>query len=193
MSPPQLGGGGVQTTIKQRVLDSSPPEFKGVTCHPFKLRWYGLSGHLRAIALGLHTHTHTAITRQKCFSRPNGLESRGPGIDPFRASGPKWGRKWPKHGFWPHLKNGGIMDRKREKMARKSIFEPFSGHFFHSLGHFSPIFQVRPKSIFRPFSSPFRAGGPKWIYTRSTGFQTKCCKRKLRRAFGSTRCYCCLA
>ena len=67
---------------------------------------------------------------------------------------------------------------KMGKMGRNSIFEPFSGHFFHFPGHFShfpvhvsPIFQMRPKSIFRPFSSPFRAGGPKWIYTRSTGFQ----------------------
>ena len=40
--------------------------------------------------------------------------------------------------------------------------------------HFRAIFpilraiflQERPKSIFRPFSSPFRAGGPKWICTR---------------------------
>ena len=54
------------------------------------------------------------------------------------------------------------------------IFRKFPGHFSHFPGHFSPIFQVRPKSIFRPFSSfPFRAGGPKWIYTRSTGFQGK--------------------
>ena len=37
-----------------------------------------------------------------------------------------------------------------------------SGHFSHFTGHVSPIFQVglvRPKSIFRPFSSPFRANG----------------------------------
>ena len=31
-----------------------------------------------------------------------GLESRGVGVDQFRASDQKWGRKWPKNGFWPH-------------------------------------------------------------------------------------------
>ena len=89
------------------------------------------------------------------------LESRGPGIDSFRAGGPKWGRKWPKNRFWPHLKNGGKLDRKMGKMARKSIFEPFSGNFFHFPGHFShfpghfsPIFQVRPKSIFSSIFIP---------------------------------------
>ena len=93
---------------------------------------------------------------------------------------PKRGREWPKNGFWPCQKNGGSMARKMGKMARNSIFEPFWAHFFHFPvhfshfpGHFPPIFQVRPKSIFRPFSSPFRAGGPKWIYTRSTGFQNR--------------------
>ena len=106
------------------------------------------------------------------------LESRGPGIDPFRAGGPKWGRKWPKNGFWPHLKNGGKMARKMRKMAwkmenidRKWPENGISAHFSHFPGDVSSIFQVRPKSIFRPFSSPFRAGGPKWIYTRSAGFQ----------------------
>ena len=106
------------------------------------------------------------------------LESRGPGIDPFRASGPKWGRKWPENGFWAHLKNGWKMGRKMrkmawkmEKMARKWFENGISGHISHFPGHVSPIFQVRPKSIFRPFSCPFRARGPKWIYTRSTGFQ----------------------
>ena len=50
---------------------------------------------------------------------------------------PEMGRKWPKNGFWPHLKNGGNMAQKIGKMARNSIFEPFSGHFFHFPGHFS--------------------------------------------------------
>ena len=65
------------------------------------------------------------------------------------------------------------MARKMEKMARKWFENGISGHFPHFPGHVSPIFQVRPKSIFRPFSSPFRAGGPKRIYTRSTGFQSQ--------------------
>ena len=34
------------------------------------------------------------------------LQSRGPRADPFRAGGPKWGREWPKSGFWPHLEMG---------------------------------------------------------------------------------------
>ena len=39
-------------------------------------------------------------------------------------------------------------------------------HFPHFPGHVSPIFQVRPKSIFRPFSS---------LCTRITGFQSYRC------------------
>ena len=54
-------------------------------------------------------------------------------------------------------------------MVRKWNFGPFSPFSGPCFPHFSGI---RPKSIFRPFSSPFRAGGPKWIYTRSTGFET---------------------
>ena len=76
------------------------------------------------------------------------------------ASPEKTGGKWP-----------GKMAWKMEKMARKRFENGISAHFSHFPGHVSTIFQVRPKSIFRPFSSPFRAGGPKWICTRSTGFQ----------------------
>ena len=99
-------------------------------------------------------------------SQPPMLESRGPGTDPFRASGPKWGRKWPKNGFWPHLKKGEKMAQKMtkmawkmEKMARKRFENGISGHFPHFPGHVSPTFQVRPKSIFRPFSSPEARNG----------------------------------
>ena len=45
----------------------------------------------------------------------------------------------------------------------RAIF-PISGPFF-------PRFPGEAKSIFRPFLSPFRAGGPNWICTRSTGSQ----------------------
>ena len=69
------------------------------------------------------------------------------------------GEKWPgKCEKWPG---------KWKKWSENGI----SGHFSHFPGHVSPFFRARPKSIFRPFSSPFWAGGPKWIYTRSTGFQ----------------------
>ena len=54
-----------------------------------------------------------------------------------------------KKGFWPHLANGGKMARKMGKMARPG----------------------EAKIHVRPFSSPFRAGGPKWIWLRSTGLQ----------------------
>ena len=56
-------------------------------------------------------------------------------------------------------------------MGRKWFENGILGHFSHFPGHFSPIFQVRPKSIFRPFSSLFRARGPKWLCTKSTGLQ----------------------
>ena len=63
------------------------------------------------------------------------------------ASPENWGKHGPGNG-----KNGP-----------KFHFR-FWGHFFHFpvffLGHFFPIFQVRPKSISRPFSSPFRAIRP---------------------------------
>ena len=41
------------------------------------------------------------------------------------------------------------------KMARKPIWRQFFGHIFLFLGHFSPIFAVRPKSIYRRFFSYF--------------------------------------
>ena len=99
------------------------------------------------------------------------LESRGPHIDPFRAFGLKWERKWPKNGFWPlpwKMGKNGLESGKNGRHPFLSHFGPLS----HSPEHFPPIFQVRPKSIFRSFSSPFRARGPKWICTRPTGLQT---------------------
>ena len=83
-----------------------------------------------------------------------GLESRGPGIDPFRAGGPKWGRKWPKHGFWPPGK-WEKMARKMEKNSPKMVGKWNFGPFFSFPCHVSPIFQVRPpKSIFRRHFRP---------------------------------------
>ena len=92
-----------------------------------------------------------------------GLESRGPRIDPFRASGPKWGRKWPKNGFWPCQKNGGSMARKMAKNGPKFHFRtilgpffPFSGPFSPFCGPFSPHFSGKAKmhvsAIFVPIS-----------------------------------------
>ena len=60
---------------------------------------------------------------------------------------------------------------KNGKMARKWFENGIPRHV-------SPIFQVRPKSIFRPFPSPF------WICTRSTGFQG-CIFLFLRKGNGS--------
>ena len=71
-------------------------------------------------------------TNPEKFRVAQKLESRGPGIDPFRASGPKWGRKWPKNGLWPHLKNGGKMVRKMRmifgRMVTPSQDVPFFGN-----------------------------------------------------------------
>ena len=77
------------------------------------------------------------------------LQSRGPGTDPCRTS----------------------------IMARKWLKKGFSDHFSNFPGHYSPISHVRPKSMFGAFSSPFRAGGPKWICTRSTGLQTSAAQK----------------
>ena len=62
-----------------------------------------------------------------------------------------------------------------EKWPEIPFFEPFSGRFYH----FSLISQARPKSIFRPFSSPFRTPGPKWICTRPTGLQDFNLKKRI--------------
>ena len=85
---------------------------------------------------------------------PPDLESRGPGTNPL------WGRKWLKNGFWPHLGNGRKMARNMRKMARHSIFEPFSAHFCHFPGHIFPHFPGEAKihfsAIFVPISGVWR-------------------------------------
>ena len=87
------------------------------------------------------------------------LESRGPGIDPFRASCPKWARKWPKNGFWPHQKNGGKMAWKMEKMARKMEKMARNGSKMEFRAIF-PIFRAMFPPFFgqcqNPFSGHFR-------------------------------------
>ena len=108
----------------------------------------------------LWTRTPRVLKESLFFSQDSGpfrevvhladlsLESRGPGTDPFRVSGQKWG-KWN--------------------------FGPFS----HFPRHVSPISQVRPKSIFRPCSSPgpnwictnLNPQDSNWICTKSAGFQ----------------------
>ena len=69
------------------------------------------------------------------------LRSRLPCTDPKSGLRPEMGKKWPKNGVWPHREKG-------EKMAEK--WE--SGRFSY---FFSPFFPFSPKSIFRPFFSPF--------------------------------------
>ena len=83
-----------------------------------------------------YANLHSFRSRSGCWPFL-GLQSCGPGKDPFRASGPKWGRKWPKNGFWPHLGNGANRAWKMGKMARNSVFEPFLGDFLHFSGHSS--------------------------------------------------------
>ena len=60
----------------------------------------------------------------------------------FLASPEKWGKNGPEN---------EKIGPENGKIARKWLKMEFR-----------PILQVRPKSIFRPFSSPFRARGPKW-------------------------------
>ena len=65
----------------------------------------------------------------------------------------------------------GENSRKMEKWPENpshflAIFLPFSRPFF---SHFPGEAKIH---VSAPFSSPFRAGGPKWICTRSTGLQT---------------------
>ena len=109
--------------------------------------------------------------RKKKTPKGVDLESRGPRIDPFRASGPKWGRKWPKNGFWPHLKNGAKMARKRRRMARKmekmgpkwfenGISGPFSPFSRPCFPHVSGEAKIRPLfGHFRPHFGPEARNG----------------------------------
>ena len=93
--------------------------------------------------------------RQPLF---RGLESCRPGIDPIRASGPKWGRKWPKNAFLASPEKWGTHGLENgEKWAEI----PFSKHFraisqaiFLIFRPFFPIFQMRPKSIFSAIFVP---------------------------------------
>ena len=62
------------------------------------------------------------------------------------------GKKSPKNRFWPHPENRERIAQKLEKWPENPIFEPF----FLFLDDFFPIFRVRPKMIFRRFSSDFR-------------------------------------
>ena len=87
--------------------------------------------------------------------RCQNLQSRGPGVDPFRASGPKWGRQWPKNGFWPHPKNGGNMAGKLEKRAEIPFSNHFRAIFFPFPGLFSPFSgeaKIQFSAIFVPIS-----------------------------------------
>ena len=65
--------------------------------------------------------------------------------------GTKMAEKWilaPPAKSW---KNAQTM----RNVARKWLENGLSGHSSHFPGHFSPILQVRPKSIFRPFRAHF--------------------------------------
>ena len=66
--------------------------------------------------------------------------------------------KWETNG----RENGRNMARKMEKMARKWFENGISGHFSHFPGRVSPKAKIHFSAIFVP----------KWIYTRSTGFQS---------------------
>ena len=88
------------------------------------------------------------------------LQCRGPGTDPFRARGPKWGLKWPKIGNWPHPGKWGKSGRENgpKNMEFRPIF-PFSAPLFpHSwvrlnskiFGHFRPHFGPPARNGFVP-------------------------------------------
>ena len=84
------------------------------------------------------------------------------GLVQIHVSGRRRNFKVAENGLCPHLENGGKMAQKWKNRIFWAIFRPFS-----------PLFQVRPKSICRPFSSQFRTGGPKWICARSTELQSQ--------------------
>ena len=52
-------------------------------------------------------------------------------------------------------KNGPENEKNGTQMARKWFKIGIRGHFSDFPGYVSPIFQVRPKSIFRPLSPHF--------------------------------------
>ena len=64
--------------------------------------------------------------------------------DPGRET-PNAGRTWRRD-----TQHNGVAEQRRI-----AIFDPL-------FGHFSLVFPVGPKSIFRPCLSTFRAGDPKW-------------------------------
>ena len=72
----------------------------------------------------------------------------GPTISGLR---PEISKKSPKNRFWPHRENREKIAPKKGKMAQRSVVGPF----FQFWGDFSPIFRVRPKSIFQRFLSVF--------------------------------------
>ena len=64
--------------------------------------------------------------------------------------------------------SAGAHQRNRKNSGASCLLWAIFGPFSHLSGHFSPIFQVRPESIFWPFLSPFWTGGLTLICTRST-------------------------
>ena len=149
----QLGAGGVSGTSAETIEE-------------IRERSSGLG---LAPAPGLHLAPPLKIMAKACG--PSDQSKNAPRSPNFVGipwtwyrSISKWGRRWPKSGFWSHLKNGGKRARKMgkwpgkrknvPKMVRKWSFRrffPFSGPCFpHFSGH---------------GQNPFF--GPKW----STGFQ----------------------
>ena len=143
------GGGGAQETC-------TTPHDRALQHLPFQL-----SKEVSRFELPLGSCRRTIVHEIYTYYIPQELESCGPGIDPFRAGGPKWLR--PENGRKMAF---GLTEKKTGKwvkMARNSIFELFSGHVFHFRGHFShfpghfsPISsgdaKIRFSAIFVPIS-----------------------------------------
>ena len=85
-----------------------------------------------------------------------------------RASGPKLKKIAEKWIFRPHRETRGKMAQKQEEWPQNPFWQ-----FFLFLGHFSPIFAVRPKNPFSAIYLPILGRRPEPIFLQAGRFATQ--------------------